>query len=71
MRWAVTDGGSRIPLDPEPTPNGNITVTTWREGNPVVKVWGKGTEPPADEQFRYVSHFATCPAAGQHRRHKR
>lgn len=48
-----------IPLDPEPVPNGNLDV----EVGPVASY--VQAEP---DVVRYVSHFATCPDAGQHRR---
>jgi hypothetical protein len=52
-----------MPLDPEPTPTGNVIYTD--EADRRVKVVGT-----ADDLFatdRYVSHFATCPHAEEHR----
>lgn len=60
IEWAITVNGRRIPLDLEATPSGNLIVVD-------------GTaRPPRDDEDRpflmRVSHFATCPTAGVHRR---
>jgi hypothetical protein len=60
IRWSITETGKRIPLDPDPSPTGNIRLdfTTAH----VLR---------ADDDYqgpRYVSHFATCPNASAHRR---
>lgn len=59
MRWERTAAGKPIPLDPEPTPTGNLA---FRDDGRVVAAAGC---PPGD---RYVTHFATCPDAAEHRR---
>jgi hypothetical protein len=80
--WALTrkpngDVGTRMPVDRDPVADGNIEIvdrTRLPEENdwtPVIRVLKKGDgdtlfEPPD----RYVSHFATCPNAPQHRRKK-
>ena len=53
--WALTERGRRIPLDAVPT-TGAILVP--------------GTPPTAKFGPVYVSHFATCPNADQHRKPK-
>jgi hypothetical protein len=59
--WAWTRNGSRIPLDVDPVPGGNLTVDT-SSGGPVV------TYVDADPAVvRHVSHYATCPDAAEHR----
>lgn len=61
--WVRTEAGRPMPLDPEPTPTGNVIYTD--EADRRVKVVGT-----ADDLFatdRYVSHFATCPHAEEHR----
>lgn len=63
--WYVTDLGKRIPLDPEPRPDGNITV----KGR-LAHVLRAGEVPSAD-QARYVSHFATCPDADGWRKRRK
>ena len=55
--WAVTPSGRRMPLDAEPREGGNVTL----RADGVAIVGGEGA-------VRYVSHFVTCPQAGQHRR---
>lgn len=59
--WAVTEAGKGIPIDAEPRPDGNMVLGD------------KGMRPHLplfddDAMPRYVSHFATCPQADQHRR---
>jgi hypothetical protein len=70
VRWAETDSGKSMPVDAEPNTRGNIVLLE------------RGTEPPratfpdAGELGRrrvegepvWISHFATCPNAGGHRR---
>lgn len=61
--WAVTENGKRIPLDADPS---------------IVKTPGafelRGDDPPlaiaARSRRVFVSHFATCPHAAQHRKGK-
>ena len=73
--WVVTAGGKRMPLDPDPVENGNIIKTgkmidTDRGAAELVAY----VHPPSlfDQDVhdgeRYVSHFATCANAEQHRR---
>jgi hypothetical protein len=62
IRWAKTEAGKRIPLDPEPRPNGNLLV---QDGIAYVHEPGDATD--FDQQY-YVSHFATCPNADSHRK---
>jgi hypothetical protein len=59
----VTDLGSRIPLDPEPVPDGNVVLTLHGEAH----VLRAGEAPTGD---RYVSHFTTCPDADRWRRRR-
>lgn len=66
IRWAITAKGKRIPLDPDPFDDGNVTLEL------VAGVWhatvhGDPASIPADAK-RFISHFATCPNAGRHRR---
>lgn len=66
IRWERTAAGKRIPLDPEPVPDGNLFIG----GDGLVRSYhglplGVGLE---DEPARYVTHFATCPNSAEHRR---
>lgn len=60
IRWERTHAGKPIPLDPEPRADGNLSI---RDDGRVVSSSGFPAEAP-----RYVTHFATCPHANQHRR---
>jgi hypothetical protein len=62
--WATTTRGRSMPVDSEPTPDGNV----WIDVLGVAHVTGgSGGEPPEGAK-RYTSHFASCPGAGQHRK---
>lgn len=65
--WARTEAGKPMPIDAEPRPDGNLIIVGTLEGSPLVKV-----DPPGlfddPSTARYVSHFATCPNADEHRR---
>lgn len=66
--WAETAGGKRMPVDADPVPDGNVIV----EDRPGDGLRATVLEPGAlmlDDPGlpRYVSHFATCPNASQHR----
>ena len=58
--YTVAATGKRMPLDPGPTPDGNVRVDVVRN---VVTVVAVGSHTPL-----YRSHFSTCPDAGRHRR---
>lgn len=63
--WTRTQGGKRMPVDAEPAANGNIVLG---DGDPPAAII-----VPPDERERalyplYVSHFASCKFAAQHRR---
>lgn len=61
--WAITQKGARIPVDPEPVPNGNIELRD--DGNGEIR---STTVKPDPSVRKYVAHFATCPNANNHRR---
>lgn len=67
IRWAVTAQGNRIPLDVEAVSDGNLALLADTEP-PIALVIAPGEQLLADDGTRYVSHFATCPNADQHRR---
>lgn len=74
IRWAVTQKGRRMPLDPEPTPDGNLVLAPAVEARraPTVVALTAHNDPPLDPNTpRYTSHFATCPDAPRHRRRNR
>ncbi len=65
--WANTPNGKLIPLDAEPTADGNVTLTTT---SPVTAV----VLGPLELQLldpsvpRFAAHFARCPDADSWRR---
>lgn len=56
--WWVTTAahGRAMPLDPDPTPTGNVTLDP--QGRAVVHAAGQAT---LDDAERYMPHHATCP----------
>lgn len=74
--WALSfTTGRRMPVDAEPSPDGNVLLAESKpDGTPVVRVVGKTPPGEGPDLFgavpgpRYTSHFATCPHANQHRR---
>lgn len=67
--WVVTEGGKRMPLDPDPSEAGNVVPLRTRDGLRARVLSGSSPEPPAGTP-RHVSHFVTCPAAAQYRRRR-
>lgn len=63
IRWAITTAkGRRIPLDPEPRPDGNLHLDYY------VDYIAKDDPAPPPASQRYVAHFATCPKRARRRR---
>lgn len=58
--WVKTTAGRWIPIDEQQTLEGNIDLDP---ETCEAKVGRRGSG-------RYISHFATCPNAGKHRRRK-
>lgn len=58
--WTITEAGRRMPVDAEPV--GKVTVLVRNPEDP-------GT-PISKQRDAYVSHFATCISAAQHRKPK-
>lgn len=50
--WVVMESGKRMPVDPNPSPIGNIVCTK-----------GVGKQVPTPAEDARLSHFATCPQA--------
>lgn len=53
MLWVRTPAGRPMPLDPEPSEDGNVEIV---DGLAVVH-----HQPPLDHGDLYTPHFATCP----------
>lgn len=64
--WAQTEAGRSMPVDAEPTPDGNVVLYD-RGGSVCARVLKKGEEPGPLEKRRRP-HWMTCPNAAQHRR---
>lgn len=56
--WVITEGGRRIELDPDPTPDGNV-VPVLAYGNHRARVL-TGDHLPAEEPA-WRQHSTTCP----------
>lgn len=65
--WAHTETGSRMPVDPERVQGGNVMLIAdvTDDGRMTPNQIAKVVKPGDGV---YVSHFATCPDASQHRR---
>jgi hypothetical protein len=61
--WYMTERGRKIPLDPDPTPDGNLILVE----DIVRYLTAEQRKQPVTDR-RYISHFATCPSAEQHRK---
>ena len=64
--WARTASGKRVPLDAEPREDGNVYVDD--NGVAVYLTRDELERFPPPAESRFVSHFATCPHAEEHRR---
>jgi len=62
--WTVTDRGKAMQVDAAPVAGGNIELIESTDGTVPLARYVKA-EP---EVARHVSHFATCPQAGEWRR---
>ena len=62
LKWTLSaKTGKPMPLNPDPTPAGNV----WLDDD------GRGhvaSQPPLGVTELYLSHFATCPRADNFRR---
>lgn len=63
--WATTVNGKRMPLDPEPDPDGNVEVVWDRDSTsvPFAKVHGQKhgpLDPGLGWVWPYMPHWATC-----------
>lgn len=64
IRWVLTPKGKRMPLDPEPSPAGNVLV---EDGVGLTLGGDLLIAALHEERDLYTSHFATCPNAARHR----
>ncbi len=66
--WATTEKGKSMPVNVEREMDGNISLFLHRPTGELTAMVHKPGGGPWED--RYVSHFATCPQAQQHRRGK-
>jgi len=78
--WVRTTSGAKMPIDAIGSPTGNIVIVqTFAPVNAAADAYGNlktaevfnPNDPRHRNLQRYTSHFATCPAADQHRRKRR
>lgn len=69
--WAKMPSGKLCPFDPEPSRVGTHTITDG-VASPCAKALIMVSMADPAKEFTsplvYLSHFATCPNAGQHRK---
>lgn len=74
VEWVVVEAsGKRMPIDPDPHPLGTVArlgYTDEETGADVVEVLKLGGGGLDESRPLYLSHFATCPNAAQHRKKK-
>jgi hypothetical protein len=63
VRWARTDAGKNIPIDPDPRPDGNIQLVD-AGTHLAARVGAAGSGS-------HVAHFVTCPNANGHHQERR
>jgi hypothetical protein len=65
--WADTRHGRKMPVDAEPSPNGNVELRT--VGGVVLATVGDAVlSLPGMAGTMHMSHFATCPHASEWRK---
>lgn len=67
--WAETTIGKRMPVDVEPSDNGNVELI--EDGGGTIALVLRNDEIGSARNrgaLLYLSHFATCPNAKRHRR---
>lgn len=62
--WAKTADGKTMPVDAEPNPRGTLILTRTIDDHATVRMATAG-DP---QGLRWMSHFASCPAASKFRR---
>ena len=65
--WARTASGKLIPIDADPVEGGNVHIVTRRADGTPATVRVAIQDEPHPGYDTYVSHFATCPDAREHR----
>ena len=66
--WATTSAGKSMPVDAEPSPDGNVLLFATVDRKWIAIVMGKGEAAKSAARERFTSHFANCPSAESFRR---
>lgn len=64
--WARTSRGKLMPINPQPHPNGNITLSDDQSAGDVL-FGAKLAHAVGARLTLYRSHYANCPGAGEWR----
>lgn len=67
IRWARTEKGKRMPLDPAPVLGGNRSLEEVPAYQLTPAYFITEAITPHPDRPGYVSHFSTCPHAARHR----
>lgn len=74
IQFGLTAKGKRMPIDPEPHPEGNITLMAppnqFSPPQAIVLAADVLERERAKGTALYRSHFVTCPQAALHRRRR-
>lgn len=68
VRWVYTLAGARMPLEPDPHPDGNVIRVRLEDGSIRAKVL-TGVELPA-QQTAWMPHWRNCPDSPLYRERK-
>ena len=71
IMWVQTEKGRRMPVDDEPTDQGNITLVRRVDNIPLAYVLAASEiamMSMAERRKLFTSHFATCPSADRWRK---
>lgn len=72
--WCLSSLGKNIPIDAEPVDNGNLYIVKNGFRYLAISVNANTTIAEVcrkENREKYISHFATCPHANQHRKIKK
>jgi hypothetical protein len=69
IRWASTEAGKAMSLDPLPRPGGNVILVNQGRSR-LVAVTVPRSSLPVVGRSAYQSHFVSCPMADQFRRRR-
>jgi hypothetical protein len=77
ITWTMTAAGKKMPLDVESTPLGRFFVDLPKDPTAPLQCLSATSDDERAVRFRiedrprFDSHFATCPGAANHRKHRK